>query len=195
MGSVGIDPDAVGLVLLSGLVNVGFLGIFRLELFLDRGLEGTLEMCLAGEEGGTLSLEISVNLFGKVGVEGSLLVRLESNGIERVSKFAGEETSVNGSPDPRWCGWMTYPTSSLPRFCLASFASCFAYSSSMFALEGSKSEPRAIVVQPTGGCGVGVPLLPKPSQFVNRSRSTTHPSEHDVDASISSSPECVTEVE
>jgi len=82
LGSVGIDPHAVGLILLPSLVDVGFLGIFGLELFLDRGLEGTLEMGLAGEEDGTLSLEISVNLFGKVGVERSLLVRLESNGIE-----------------------------------------------------------------------------------------------------------------
>jgi len=39
-------------------------------------------MRLAGEEGGALCLEISVNLFGKVSVVSSLLVCLKSNGIE-----------------------------------------------------------------------------------------------------------------
>jgi len=103
-----------------------------------------------------------------------------------------------------WCEWlvqpealcrMTHPTSSLPRFSFASLASCFAYSSSMFALEGTEGEPRSTVAQPTGGCGDGVPLFPKRSHFVNRPRSATHPSKHDIDAPICSSPEGVTEVE
>lgn len=80
--SVGIDPHAVGFVLLPSFIDIGFLGSFCLELFLDRGLDGTLEMGLAGEEGGALSLKIGVNLFGKVSMEPSLLVRFESNGIE-----------------------------------------------------------------------------------------------------------------
>ena len=82
LGSIGIDPHAVGFVLLASLVNVGLLGLFCLVLLLDRGLDGTLEVSLAGEEGGTLSLEIGVNLLGKVCVEPSLLVRLESNCIK-----------------------------------------------------------------------------------------------------------------
>jgi len=142
LGSVGIDPHAVGLVLLTSLVDIGFLGIFCLELLLDRGLNRTLEMGLAGEEGGTLGLEISVNLFGKVVVVPSLLVCLESNGIKRVPKFAKEETSVSPlSPNSGCYGRVTYPISSLPRLSLASRASCFAYSSSMFALERIKDEP------------------------------------------------------
>jgi len=59
-----------------------FLGIFCLELFLDRGLDGALETRLASEESGTLSFEISANSFSKVAMEPSLLVCLESNGIE-----------------------------------------------------------------------------------------------------------------
>jgi hypothetical protein len=39
-------------------------------------------MRLAGEEGGALGLEISVDLFGKVAVVSSLFVCLESNGIK-----------------------------------------------------------------------------------------------------------------
>jgi len=39
-------------------------------------------MGLAGEEGGALCLEISVDLFGNVAVVSSLLVCLKSNGIE-----------------------------------------------------------------------------------------------------------------
>jgi hypothetical protein len=64
--SVGIDPHAVGFVLLPGLVYVGFLRIFGLVLFFDHSLDATLELSLAGEEGRTLSLEIGVNLFGEV---------------------------------------------------------------------------------------------------------------------------------
>jgi len=82
LGSVGIDPHAVGFVLLPSLVDVGLLGIFCLELLLDRGLDGSFEMRLAGEECGTLRLEISVNLFGEVAVVSSLFVCLESNGIK-----------------------------------------------------------------------------------------------------------------
>lgn len=63
---VGINPDAVGFILFPGLVYVGFLSIFGFELFLDRSLDGALEMSLPAKEGRTLSLEISVNLFGKV---------------------------------------------------------------------------------------------------------------------------------
>lgn len=44
---------------------------------------------------------------------------------------------------------MTYPISSLPKCSLASLASCFAYSSSMFALEGAESERRSIPAQQT----------------------------------------------
>jgi len=42
---------------------------------------------------------------------------------------------MNVSSNSRYNGRMTYPISSLPSCSLASFASCFAYSSSMFALE------------------------------------------------------------
>ena len=82
LGSVGVDPHAVGFVLLPSLIDVGLLCIFCLELFLDRGLDGAFEMRLAGEEGGALRLEICVNLFGNVAVVSSLLVCLKSNGIK-----------------------------------------------------------------------------------------------------------------
>ena len=94
-------------------------------------------MSLAGEEGGTLGLEVGANLFGKVAVVSSLLVCLESDGIKRISQFAGEEAGVNALFNSRYCGRMTYPISSLPRLSLASRASCFAYSSSMLALKVS----------------------------------------------------------
>ena len=142
LGSVGVDPHAVGFIFLPSLVDVGFLGIFCLELFLDRGLDGAFEMSLTGEEGGALRLEIGVNLFGKVAVVSSLLICLKPNGIKRISQFAGEGTGVNASSNSNYCGRMTYPISSLPRLSLASLVSCFAYSSSMFALRSIEDETR-----------------------------------------------------
>jgi hypothetical protein len=46
-------------------------------------------MRLAGEESGTLSFEIAVNLFGEVRVESGLFVCLESNGVEGIPQFTG----------------------------------------------------------------------------------------------------------
>lgn len=104
---------------------------------------------------------------------------------------------MSASSSPRWCtgNRMTYPTSSLPRFILASFASCFAYSSSIFALESVEGELRSVSVGQAGGCGDGVPLFPIRSQLVYCPRSTAHPGKQDIDTSICSSPEGITVVE
>jgi len=84
---------------------------------------------------------------------------------------------VNASSNSRYYGRMTYPISSLPRLSLASRVSCFAYSSSMFALRSVENEMGSILVHhQTGGCADSVPLFPKCSQLVNRPRGTAHPS-------------------
>ena len=113
-------------------------------------------------------------MLGKVPVVSGLLVCLESNGIERISQLAGEEAGVNASSNTRYYGTMTYPISSLPRLSLASRVSCFANSSSRFALRGFEGEPRSIPPEETGSCADGVPLFPKRSQLVNRPRGTAH---------------------
>jgi hypothetical protein len=82
---------------------VRFLCIFRFELFLDRGLDGALEMRLVGEESGTLSFEIAVNSFGEVRVESALFVCLELNGVERISQFAGSDGESLKMMLPRAC--------------------------------------------------------------------------------------------
>jgi len=102
---------------------------------------------------------------------------------------------MNASSNSRYNGRMTYPISSLPRCSFASFASCFVYSSSMFALENTEDEPRSTLPQQTCGFSKNVPLFPKRSQFVNRPRGTPNPSKQNVDTCISRSPEGVTEVE
>jgi len=88
LGRVSVDAETILLVFLAGLVDVGFLGLFRLELLLDCGLIALTMLGLASDKGGDGNFEFISNLMCELDVEGGLLFCLLSQRIDRVSEFA-----------------------------------------------------------------------------------------------------------
>ena len=86
--SVGVNAETILLVFLAGLVDVALLRLFCFELFLDRSLINFTMLGLTCDERGDGVFELVANLLSELQMEGGLLVCLQAEGVERVSKLA-----------------------------------------------------------------------------------------------------------
>jgi hypothetical protein len=94
LGSVGVNAETILLVFLASLVDVAFLRLLCLELFLDRSLIYFTMLSLTGNERGDGVFELVANLLSELQMKGGLLVRLLAKSVERVSKLASRGGSV-----------------------------------------------------------------------------------------------------
>jgi hypothetical protein len=88
LGRVRVDALAVGFVLLARLVHIGLLGLLRLPVLLDDGLERLLVMCLSSAEGSGRCLDFGTNGLSEVEVETALLLRLRTELVEGLAEVA-----------------------------------------------------------------------------------------------------------
>ncbi len=184
LGGVGVDAETILLVFLASLVDVAFLRLLCLELFLDRSLITFTMLGLTSDERGGGVFELVADLLSELQMEGGLLVRLLAESVERVSKLASRGGSVRrGGGGPKVDG-RTYPISSLPKVTLVSLARRFAYSSSMAALK----EERESDARNDNALGSDTPLLPKITELFHGPCGTAHSSEQHVDAGITGAP-------
>lgn len=92
--SIGVNAETILFVLLAGLVDVAFLRLLCLKLFLDRSLISFTMLSLTGDERGYGVFEFVANLLCKLQMEGGLFVRLLAKSVERVSELASRGGSV-----------------------------------------------------------------------------------------------------
>ena len=90
LSSKRIDPHAIGLILLPGLLRKLVMGLLRLECLFDGCLVRLLVMQLLIEELVCLPFEIVLDLLCYLHVESCLLVRLEAKRVKRAPQFPNE---------------------------------------------------------------------------------------------------------
>jgi hypothetical protein len=94
LGGVSVDTETILFVFLAGLVDMCLLRLLRFKPFLDCGQMRFTMLCLTGNKGGDRIFDFVSNPLRKLQVEDGLLVRLLSQGIERVAEFASGGMSM-----------------------------------------------------------------------------------------------------